>query len=365
MTTRRTRGTAGTAILFLSTLAITAGGADAGPKDGCGSWIKPHEKARAIMADAMGRYQLPRGMVLDTVTIPITWHIVRMSNGTGGKDPAELQGHLDALNEAYEPAGMEFCAPGEVQFIDSNSWHNGLPTYAAVDILRSTDQVSGTINIYWAPSMVGGSLCGISSFTFSDVQAIAMQNTCQGYDEINGVLVHEMGHYFDLFHTFETAFGQECVNGFNCATAGDLICDTPASFGVQFETCVDAGSCTLLAGCSNFTGPCNGDPAYNPDVLNFMSYSAVPCLSTMTMMQYDRARATLLNGRPELLGFSCPSPCFADISGDGVVGVNDLLAVISAWGACNNCPEDLDDNGAVGVDDLLAVIQAWGDCSSG
>ena len=42
--------------------------------------------------------------------------------------------------------------------------------------------------------------------------------------------------------------------------------------------------------------------------------------------------------------------------------VNDLLAVINAWGSCANCPADLNDDGLVNVNDLLAVINAWGAC---
>ena len=59
----------------------------------------------------------------------------------------------------------------------------------------------------------------------------------------------------------------------------------------------------------------------------------------------------------------------ADIAppgGNGVVDVDDLLAVINAWGECvnpNECPADIapiGGNDAVDVDDLLTVINSWG-----
>jgi len=65
------------------------------------------------------------------------------------------------------------------------------------------------------------------------------------------------------------------------------------------------------------------------------------------------------------------SQCIADITGDNVVNVADLLALISAWGPCkdpNNCPSDIDPvtapsgNGLVNVGDLLMVISGWGQC---
>jgi hypothetical protein len=65
-------------------------------------------------------------------------------------------------------------------------------------------------------------------------------------------------------------------------------------------------------------------------------------------------------------GCACPAD-FAPPAGDGTVNVDDLLAVINAWGACPapcppTCPADITENCAVNVDDLLAVINAWGAC---
>jgi hypothetical protein len=48
-----------------------------------------------------------------------------------------------------------------------------------------------------------------------------------------------------------------------------------------------------------------------------------------------------------------------DIDGDGEVDVNDLLAQLSAWGACDGCPADLDGNGFVNVTDLLELLAHW------
>jgi hypothetical protein len=62
---------------------------------------------------------------------------------------------------------------------------------------------------------------------------------------------------------------------------------------------------------------------------------------------------------------TCP-PDVAPPGGDGVVNVNDLLAVINGWGACPNpcptCIPDITSDCLVNVNDLLAVINAWGEC---
>tara|TARA_Y100000589_G_scaffold21991_1_gene18310 strand:+ start:13616 stop:15271 length:1656 start_codon:yes stop_codon:yes gene_type:complete len=50
-----------------------------------------------------------------------------------------------------------------------------------------------------------------------------------------------------------------------------------------------------------------------------------------------------------------------DASGDGFVGVDDLLIVIAGWNCTGTgCPGDVDGDQFVGVDDLLAVIANWG-----
>ena len=69
-------------------------------------------------------------------------------------------------------------------------------------------------------------------------------------------------------------------------------------------------------------------------------------------------------------GFNCydwaffidAQPLPTDVTGDGVVDVEDLLAVVLAWGPCpapNKCPADIDGDGIVTVADLVAVILSW------
>jgi hypothetical protein len=65
----------------------------------------------------------------------------------------------------------------------------------------------------------------------------------------------------------------------------------------------------------------------------------------------------------------CGPACPADIApagGNGAIDVDDLLAVINAWGPCSGCSADIapepDGNNAVDVDDLLMVINSWGPC---
>ena len=59
--------------------------------------------------------------------------------------------------------------------------------------------------------------------------------------------------------------------------------------------------------------------------------------------------------------------CLADVTGNGAVNIEDLLAVIGAWGVCAGqcppyCAADVSHNCTVNIQDLLAVIAAWGAC---
>jgi len=72
---------------------------------------------------------------------------------------------------------------------------------------------------------------------------------------------------------------------------------------------------------------------------------------------------TLNNTDFTVANFRCsPNECPADIDGSGVVGLSDLLAVLSAWGPCFGCDEDLDGDNVVGFTDLVSLLGAWGPC---
>ena len=56
-------------------------------------------------------------------------------------------------------------------------------------------------------------------------------------------------------------------------------------------------------------------------------------------------------------------PCNEDLTGNGTVGFDDVLIVLSSWGPCTaSCDADLDNNGDVGFSDVLQILTAWGAC---
>ncbi len=81
-------------------------------------------------------------------------------------------------------------------------------------------------------------------------------------------LAHELGHFLGLKNTFEGS-GSELVDGSNCATAGDGICDTPADPyvpGEPLEFYVQP-PCRFISPKRDAAGN-----YYNPDLGNIMSY---------------------------------------------------------------------------------------------
>ncbi len=53
-----------------------------------------------------------------------------------------------------------------------------------------------------------------------------------------------------------------------------------------------------------------------------------------------------------------------DIDGDGVVGIEDFLNLLAAWGPCPDDPDpcwaDLDRDGVVDLADFCGLLDNWG-----
>lgn len=95
-------------------------------------------------------------------------------------------------------------------------------------------------------------------------------------------------------------------------------------------------------------------------VLNFSGIDPVVSGTLVCGNDPNQIDGTWVDSGGNEIANDCPSEC-PDVSGDGFVGVDDLLAVVAAWGT-DNAAADVDGDGLVGTDDLLAVIGQWGPC---
>ena len=277
----------------------------------CGTVVTPEEAAEYLRR--LGeRGPVDRAGFSPPYFVPIAAHIIRMSDGSGGLPEERLAQAIEDANLHYLATGVVFYRLGDIDHIDSDEWYV-TSTMAEINAMRTTNLVPDAINIYFTEVLdyESGALCGISAFTFSSIQSIAMRNSCTANPAGLGnhsTFSHEIGHYFDLFHTHETAFGAEFVDGSNCLEAGDLLCDTPAdprlgSSNVN-TSCVYTG--TALDG--------HGDP-YVPDPTQLMSYSLKHCRDNFSMLSFDRIVETLLSARTNLITTPVDAPALGEAGG--------------------------------------------------
>jgi PKD repeat protein len=232
-------------------------------------------------------------------TIPIKAHIVRATDGSGGLSSVELDDAISTMNSIYIDAGIEFFLCDGINYINNDDFYD----YETDEenALTSVNNVNGTINIYFTNSIVssssGGGLCGYAYFP-GGPETILMANSCA----TNGsTLSHEMGHFFALSHTHgnsnDIGSTEELVNGSNCESTGDFICDTPAD--PQLGTSNVDFNCQY----TGFAQDINQD-FYQPDPTNLMSYSRKICRSFFSPQQYARINAIYQVSRSNL---GCPS----------------------------------------------------------
>lgn len=262
------------------------------PPHTCATALQPTDVPVVRALQAAGVWNLHAGGLDQPLPVPLAMHVVRRNNGTGGLPQGFIDECVADATVAFASANISFYQTGPTQFINSDALYT-IDDLTETNTLRQMQVVPDAINVYF----VGDAYyCGISSFTFSAVQGIVMNNLCTPLTGDHGTFPHEVGHYFDLFHTHETAMGVECVARTNCTTAGDLLCDTPADPNLIGRV---NGSCAFTGGVDN---PCNHDPPYSPDPRNYMSYAPQRCTMDFTNGQDSRALATLINQRPNLYG---------------------------------------------------------------
>lgn len=100
----------------------------------------------------------------------------------------------------------------------------------------------------------------------------------------NRSFAHELGHCFGLLHTFEPAYGLECPDGSNSATAGDKITDTRATPVADSALSVNTSVACVYSG--NLSINCNNaNRIYDPEITNIMSYGRRNCRSVFSDKQ--------------------------------------------------------------------------------
>jgi GEVED domain/Pregnancy-associated plasma protein-A/Secretion system C-terminal sorting domain len=250
------------------------------------------EKTRSIEL----RNQYNRGLksartdtVKGLVYIPVRPHIVRKNDKSGGLPLFDLNNSLAICNKFYLNAGkgIQFYIAGtEPNYVDDstlyefNSGKKDASGKTMEERITAKNAVKNAVNVYFVGSLLadGKSLAGYAYFPTRE----ASSNTCvmlNGQTNDNSTFAHEFGHYFNLYHTFQsnndTIPERELVTRLvvepgkrkpaNCDAKGDLICDTPSD---PFDRKPKVNSCVYA---DTTLKDANGD-IFEPIMGNIMNY---------------------------------------------------------------------------------------------
>lgn len=217
-------------------------------------------------------------------------HVIRRTNGTGGQSPAEVNLAMSYLHADFNPHGIYFVWNGVIDYINNDS-HYDNPSASIFNVNSHTDGIDIYLyNDHTTPSPNGNGLAQAIISTAFYVWG-NYWNPPYGSLVKSHVISHEMGHCLGLWHTHHGSpcEGGSCiefVNGTNCTSCGDFVCDSPAdpclSFNVNQTTCSWTGS----------GNDPNGQP-YNPNTRLVMAYTHPDCMSYITEGQGERMRAII------------------------------------------------------------------------
>ena len=268
--------------------------------------------------------------------IPVVFHVLYNTNGSGNIPDARIFEQIDILNQDFavltnsliqfhlateDPNGG---ATSGITRTRSRSYYNDRGSYAANlgwDTNRYlniyTNTAGGNLGYAYVPN--GGGVVGQS---FDGVRLLW---SSVGYTNavpynLGRTGTHEVGHYLGLLHTFNGGCGTS-----NCNTSGDLICDTNPESSPNYSAC----------------SPSERSTCGSPDpVRNYMDYSDDACMDNFSLEQAYRMRCTLENWRVDLTTWeggggnppavaSGPSPS----NGSGGASIGTTLGWSSANGA--------------------------------
>ena len=188
--------------------------------------------------------------------VPLRIHLVGDNDGNGLPSPSRVLDQMTRLNKDYEGTGIQFYLSGSDIYNvikDVNIYEE--PNLNVQDILRYKSP--NAVNVFvtkntFSPES-GGSVLGYYSGLGTDHIVMLNSQLSSG----NNTLSHEVGHFFNLRHTFfgweqepynaathgnpltlrlapKTNAAIELVDKSNCATAADQLCDTPPDYNFGF-----------------------------------------------------------------------------------------------------------------------------------
>jgi hypothetical protein len=222
-------------------------------------------------------------------TLHLAVYIVKDNKGQPNVDPAALSEAIAQVNTAFDRIKTTFTLYS-LSYIDNYNF-NEIRMGTNEKAMLTQHAMPEMVCIYLVNKLyntMGQEIGSYTYYPFASTEVILLKKDC-----LNGAfLTEQMGHFFNLYHTHETAFGNEYVKRTNCSTAGDRCCDTPADPGLTG---------IVSAGCQyNGTGKDAGGTYYAVTTHNFMSFSPLNCRCYFSEEQYIRMINCMLKAKKHL-----------------------------------------------------------------
>jgi pregnancy-associated plasma protein-A/type IX secretion system substrate protein len=242
-----------------------------------------------------------------TIIIPVVIHNITHDGGKGYVSKATIDAQIERLNKDFnrlnEDTSMTralfkpYATSLDIEFRLAHLDPNGQCTEGIVrkesplsfnggDAVKSVSYWDSKkyFNIWVVDEIQdngdGSYVAGYAQFPSSGINSTyGVVNVEQNFGGNDRTLTHELGHCFNLYHTFQSGCGS------NCGSTGDRCCDTPPASEDSF-------GCPVINTCSNDN---TGGSPYGGDVVdqyeNYMSYNS--CQNMFSLDQKDRMLAVL------------------------------------------------------------------------
>lgn len=198
--------------------------------------------------------------------IPVVFHVIHLGETEGEAsniDGVLIENCLQQLNDDFKNSAMNGYDVG-INFCFAKQDPNGCPTiginrisgmsvpgYYNIGINSSNEIEVKSLSVWPNDSYIniwivhditsspGEQILGFATPPNSSPLKDGIVLLAEAVGQLNQshLLTHEMGHFFNLYHTFHDTEDSDCINLGDCHQQGDMICETRAHVRILSAPC--------------------------------------------------------------------------------------------------------------------------------